>query len=142
MAVLKSCSALEPYRKHYRGEVGPWKVVEFLVKNQTFPRSIVFCVDSLDYSIHEITGVDRGDFQYKVEAERLSGKLLADLSFVTINEIFRFGLHEYLDRMQGRLIEITKAIYKEFCEWLEEEDKEDKEAEEAEPGQFQEQSIR
>src|SRR6202166_3155008 len=139
MAVLKSCSALEPYRKHYRGQVVPWKVVEFLVKNQTFPRSIVFCVDSLDYSIHEITGVDRGDFQYKVEAERLSGRLLADLSFVTIDEIFRTGLHEYLDRMQGRLIEITKAIYKEFCEWLEKEDQDDGEQEETQPTQLQEQ---
>jgi uncharacterized alpha-E superfamily protein len=137
MAVLKSCSALEPYRKHYRGQVVPWKVVEFLVKNQTFPRSILFCVDSLDYSIHEITGVDRGDFQYRVEAERLSGKLLADLCFVTIDEIFRTGLHEYLDRIQGRLIEISKAIYKEFCEWL---DEEDKEPEEAEPEQLQSQS--
>ncbi|MBV8143016.1 MAG: alpha-E domain-containing protein [Verrucomicrobia bacterium] len=134
MAVLKSCSALEPYRKHYRGQVLPWKVVEFLVKNQTFPRSIVFCVDSLDYSLHKITGVDRGEFQYSVEAERLSGKLLADLCFVTVDEIFRAGLHEYLDRMQGRLIEITKAIYKEFCEWLEEEENE---PEEIEPTQFQ-----
>ena len=81
MAVLKSCSALEPYRKHYRGQVKPWKVVEFLVKNQTFPRSILFCVDSVDHSLHKITGVDRGDFQYNVEAERLSGKLLADLCY-------------------------------------------------------------
>jgi uncharacterized alpha-E superfamily protein len=136
MAVLKSCSALEPYRKHYRGQVVPWKVVEFLVKNQTFPRSIVFCVDSLDYSLHKITGVDRGEFQYKVEAERLSGKLLADLCFVTIDEIFRTGLHEYLDRMQGRLIVISKAIYKEFCEWLEE----DEEQPESQPQQLQEQN--
>jgi uncharacterized alpha-E superfamily protein len=140
MAVLKSCSALEPYRKHYRGQVVPWKVVEFLVKNQTFPRSIVFCVDSLDHSLHKITGVDRGDFQYKVEAERLSGKLLADLCFVTIDEIFRTGLHEYLDRMQGRLIEITKAIYKEFCEWLDEDQEEDQEPEQIQPSQLQEQS--
>jgi uncharacterized alpha-E superfamily protein len=98
-------------------------------------------VDSLDYSIHEITGVDRGDFQYKVEAERLSGRLLADLSFVTIDEIFRTGLHEYLDRMQGRLIEITKAIYKEFCEWLEEEDQDDRDQEETQPTQLQEQRM-
>ncbi len=124
MAVLKSCSALEPYRKHYRGQVVPWKVVEFLVKNQTFPRSVLSCVDSLDYSLHKITGVDRGEFQYKVEAERLSGKLLADLRYITIEEIFGRGLHEYLDRMQLRLIEINNAIYKEFCEWLEEEPKE------------------
>ncbi|HEY2123166.1 MAG TPA: alpha-E domain-containing protein, partial [Chthoniobacterales bacterium] len=105
-------------------QVVPWKVVEFLVKNQTFPRSILFCVDSLDYSLHKITGVDRGEFQYKVEAERLSGKLLADLRYITIEEIFGRGLHEYLDRMQLRLIEINNAIYKEFCEWLEEEPEE------------------
>ena len=118
MAVLKSCSALEPYRKHYRGQVAPWKVVEFLVKNPTFPRSVLFCVNSVDESLHKITGVDRGEFTYRVEAERLSGKLLADLSYITMEEVFEFGLHQYLDRMQLRLIEISKAIYAEFCEWL------------------------
>jgi uncharacterized alpha-E superfamily protein len=131
MAVLKSCSALEPYRKHYRGQVAPWKVVEFLVKNPTFPRSVLFCVNSVDESLHKITGVDRGDFNYKVEAERLSGKLLADLSYITMAEVFEFGLHQYLDRMQLRLIEISKAIYTEFCEWLE--------IEEEQPSQLQEQ---
>ena len=131
MAVLKSCSALEPYRKHYRGQVAPWKVVEFLVKNPTFPRSVLFCVHSVDESLHKITGVDRGDLNYKVEAERLSGKLLADLSFITIAEIFDFGLHQYLDRMQLRLTEISNVIYTEFCEWLE--------TEESEQSQLQEQ---
>jgi uncharacterized alpha-E superfamily protein len=131
MAVLKSCSALEPYRKHYRGLVAPWKVVEFLVKNPTFPRSVLFCVHSVDESLHKITGVDRGDFNYKVEAERLSGKLLADLSYITIAEIFEFGLHEYLDRMQLRLIETSNAIYTAFCEWLD--------TEEPKPSQLQEQ---
>src|ERR1700730_9285797 len=131
MAVLKSCSALEPYRKHYRGQVAPWKVVEFLVKNPTFPRSVIFCVNSVDESLHKITGVDRGEFTYRVEAERLSGKLLADLSYITMEEVFEFGLHQYLDRMQLRLIEISKAIYGEFCEWLD--------IDENEPSQVQEQ---
>ena len=131
MAVLKSCSALEPYRKHYRGQVAPWKVVEFLVKNPTFPRSVLFCVNSVDESLHQITGVDRGDLNYRVEAERLSGKLLADLSYITTAEVFEFGLHQYLDRMQLHLIEISKAIYTEFCEWLD--------IEEEQPSQFQEQ---
>src|SRR5215469_10241767 len=131
MAVLKSCSALEPYRKHYRGQVAPWKVVEYLVKNTVFPRSVLFCVHSVDESLHKITGVDRGDFNYRVEAERLSGKLLADLSYITIGEIFEFGLHQFLDKMQLRLIEINNAIYTEFCEWLD--------IEEPAPSQLQEQ---
>jgi uncharacterized alpha-E superfamily protein len=119
MAVLKSCSALEPYRRHYRDLVAPWKVAEFLIKDQNFPRSIWFCVDRLDQSLHRITGIDRADHLYKVEAERLSGKLLADLSFITISEILQTGLHEYLDTIQLRLGEISYAVYKGFCEWLE-----------------------
>ncbi len=117
-AVLRSCSALEPYRKHYQGTVRPWKVAEFLIKDPDFPRSIRFCADFLDYSLHQITGAERADFSYRVEAERLSGKLLADLSFVTISEIFDFGLHEYMDAIQLRLTEVSEAIYEGFCEWL------------------------
>lgn len=119
MAVLKSCSALECYRRHYRDLIAPWKVAEFLIKDQDFPRSIWFCVDRLDQSLHRITGVDRADHLYKVEAERLSGRLLADLSFITIADILQMGLHEYLDTIQLRLGEISDAIYKGFCEWLE-----------------------
>jgi uncharacterized alpha-E superfamily protein len=120
MAVLKSCSALEPYRKHYRGQVSPWTVAEFLIKNKTFPRSIFFCVDAVDEALHKVTGVDRGDFVYSVECERLSGKLLADLSYVTIGEILRSGLHEYMDTIQKRLVDISDAIFHQFCEWIDE----------------------
>src|SRR5260370_37806194 len=115
---------MEIYGKHYGGQVMHWNGVEFLVKTQTFPRSILFCVDSVDHSLHKITGVDRGDFQYNNEPERLSGKLLADLCYVTIDEIFQLGLHQYLDRIQRRLIEISNAILKEFCQRLDDDNEE------------------
>jgi uncharacterized alpha-E superfamily protein len=118
MAVLKSVSALEPYRKHYRGQVSPWLVAEFLVKSQTFPRSVLFCVGAVDYALHKISGTERGDFLFRGEAERLSGKLLADLSYVSIEEVLKIGLHEYLDTIQLRLIEIDQAMHKEYCDTL------------------------
>jgi uncharacterized alpha-E superfamily protein len=117
-AVLNSCSGAQPYRRQFQGQIAPWTVAEFLITDASFPRSIRFCVDSLDQSLHNITGVERRDFHYKVEAERLSGKLLADLSYVTIDDVFQTGLHQYLDRIQFRLGEINQAIYGEFCEWL------------------------
>jgi uncharacterized alpha-E superfamily protein len=120
MAVLKSCSALEPYRKHYRGQVSPWTVADFLIKNNTFPRSVFFCVDAVDNALHKLTGVDRGDFVYSIECERLSGKLLSDLAYVTIGEILKSGLHEYMDTIQKRLVDISDAIFHQFCEWLDE----------------------
>jgi uncharacterized alpha-E superfamily protein len=120
MAVLKSCSALEPYRKHYRGLVAPWTVAEFLIKNQTFPRSILFCVDAVDNSLHEISGVKRGDYLFSNESERLSGKLLADISYISIEEILKSGLHEYMDTIQKRLVDISDAVFHQFCEWIDE----------------------
>jgi uncharacterized alpha-E superfamily protein len=116
-AVLRSCSAFEAFRKIYRGQVTPWTVAEFIVLNEKFPRSIRFCVDALDESIHRISNCDRA--HYSNEAERLSGRLCAEMNYTTIGEVFRQGLHEYLDNIQGRLIEIGSAMHRQYCEWLE-----------------------
>ncbi|MBA3607278.1 MAG: alpha-E domain-containing protein [Chthoniobacterales bacterium] len=113
MAVLKSCSALEAYCKLYVSQVKPWKVAEFLITHQEFPRSIRFCVDSLDAALHRISGVDES--RYANEAERLSGRLRSDLDYVTIGEIFEFGLHEYLTQIQERLVEVSNAMYATYC---------------------------
>jgi len=116
-AVLKCCSAFEAYRKQHTGEVAPWSVAEFVILHDSFPRSIRYCVDELDSALHRISGCERAHFSN--EAERLSGKLGSDFNFTTISDIFQTGLHQYLDRTQGRLIEIGAAMRKEYCEWLE-----------------------
>jgi uncharacterized alpha-E superfamily protein len=116
-AVLKSCSGFEAYRKIYAGQVTPWKVVEFIILHDSFPRSIRFCVEGVDAALHRISGCDRVHFSN--DAERLSGRLCSDLNYVRIGEIFKMGLHQYLDAIQLRLIEISSAMHKEFCEWME-----------------------
>jgi uncharacterized alpha-E superfamily protein len=113
MSVLRSCSALEAYRKIYVDQVAPWKVAEFLITHPSFPRSIRFCVDSFDEALHCISGSDLA--RYANEAERLSGRLRYDIDFATIGEIFKFGLHEYLESIQKRLVEINDAIYEAYC---------------------------
>ena len=113
MAVLKSCSALEAYCKLYVSQVAPWKVAEFLVTHADFPRSIRFCIDSLDAALHRISGVAETHFEN--EAERLSGRLRSDVDYVTIGEIFELGLHEYLEAIQKRLVEVSEAMYATYC---------------------------
>lgn len=115
-AVLRSCSGFEAYRKIYRGQVTPWSVAEFIILNDQFPRSIRFSVDCMDAALHRISGCDRVHFSN--EAERLSGRLFAELNYTTVAEIFRTGLHEYLDGIQKRLIEIGGAMHRQYCEWL------------------------
>lgn len=116
-AVLKSCSAFEAYRKIHIGQVTPWTVAGFIILHEDFPRSIRFCCESLDRSLHRISGSDAD--HYADEAERLSGRLCSDLRYAQIAEIFQSGLHEYLDGIQGRLIGIGAAMHQEYCEWME-----------------------
>src|SRR6266550_2484814 len=113
MSVLRSCSALEAYRKIYVGQVAPWKVAEFLITHPEFPRSIRFSVESLDAALHRISGSP--ETNYANEAERLSGRLRYDLDFATIADIFDYGLHEYLILIQRRLAEISRALFEIYC---------------------------
>jgi len=127
-AVLKSCSAFEAYRKIHTGQVTPWSVAEFIVLHDSFPRSIRFCVEGVDAALHRISGCDRGHFC--TDAERLSGRLCSDLNYTRIADVFKMGLHEYLDGIQLRLIEISTAMHSKYCEWME-----------PAPGQGQKQGI-
>lgn len=113
MSVLRSCSALEAYRKVYVDQVAPWKVAEFLILHQDFPRSIRFSVDCLDTALHRISGLP--ETHYGNEAERLAGRLRSDLTYATIGDIFQFGLHEYLETVQRRLVEISDAMHAAYC---------------------------
>ena len=113
MAVLKSCSALEAYRKIYVDQVAPWKVAEFIITHPAFPRSIRFAVDSLDSALHRISGSN--ETHCANEAERLSGRLRSELDYVTIGDIFEYGLHEYLEMIQERLVEISDATHATYC---------------------------
>jgi uncharacterized alpha-E superfamily protein len=115
-AVLKSCSAFEAFRKVHTGQVTPGKVVEFILLHDGFPRSIRFCADHMDAALHRISGCDRAHFIN--DAERLSGKLCSDLNYVSVGEVFKTGLHQYLDGIQQRLIEISSTMRSEYCEWL------------------------
>lgn len=113
MYVLRSCSAMEAYLKIRRGDVTPWGVAEFLICHDEFPRSIRFCVDRLDSVLHDISRTQEGHFSN--EPERQSGLLRSQLDYATVDGIFREGLHEYLDGVQERLIELDVAFHRTYC---------------------------
>ncbi|MFI5305045.1 MAG: alpha-E domain-containing protein [Nitrospiria bacterium] len=110
-ALLKSSSALEMYRKHY-GPITPSHVAEFLLLNQTFPRSIRYCLIKAQESLQAITGSKLGTFFNT--AEKRLGRLRGELDYSDINEIITDGLHEFLDEFQTRLNQVGDAIFETF----------------------------
>ncbi len=93
-AVLRSASALEAYRRFYVREILPWKVAEFLIFSDSFPRSIHFCVAQIDDFLRRILG--ESGARPRTEAARASRRLLANLQSLTIDEVLKAGLHEFL----------------------------------------------
>lgn len=108
-AILRSCSAWDAYKSLHGADVRPHLVAEFLLLNDDFPRSARFCVAQANHALREISGVGVGRFTN--EAEKLAGRLEAELQFSTIEDLFEPGLHEYLDGMQGRLNRIAQALF-------------------------------
>lgn len=108
-AILRSCSAWDSYKAIYGAEVHPKLVAEFLLLNEELPRSVRFCVTELNTALRRISGVQEGRFVN--EAEMLTGRLLAELQFSTIDELFERGLHNYLDGLQLKLNSIGDALF-------------------------------
>lgn len=108
-AVLKSVSAYNMYRQQFR-VVNSAHIVEFLVLDKLFPRSVMHCVRQAELSLYEISGrnITSG---YSNDAEKQLSKLRSDIEFTEIEDILDFGLHEYLDNFQQRTNAVGNAIY-------------------------------
>lgn len=111
-AILRSCSAFEAYHSLYVSSVNPLKVSDFLIFNQHFPRSILFCARHLDANLHQISGCHSG--VYSNEVERISGRLVSELTYGNIGDAFKSGLHEYLTQLQGKFVEIGEAMFENY----------------------------
>ena len=108
-AVLRSCSAWDAYKSAYGAEVRPEWAVELLLFSEEFPRSVRFCIEKLDDALRQISGV--APRRYSNAAEKLSGRLLAELEYGTLDEVLAHGVHDYLDVLQGKFNAIGKALF-------------------------------
>lgn len=111
-AVLRSCSAWDAYKAQHGAEVRPERVLELLMLGDDFPRSVRFCVQQLNTALRRISGVPDGRFTN--EAEKLCGRLFAELQFSTPADIFAQGMHEAIDTLQARLNQIGDALFQTY----------------------------
>lgn len=111
-AVLRSCSAWDAYKSVHGAEILPTLVTEFLMLSDDFPRSVRFCVQELNTALRRISGVAEGRFCN--EAEKLAGRLLAELQFSNVGDILGVGLHDFIDQLQVQLNAIGGALFQAY----------------------------
>jgi uncharacterized alpha-E superfamily protein len=114
-SVLRSCSAFEAFRKSRRGQLSLERVVDFLVRDHTFPRSILFSANEASVALGQITA----DAPHLAgnPASRLVGQLREHLEHTTARTVIAAGLHEYLDDVQLRIAGIHAATQDTFINY-------------------------
>ncbi|MEM1083789.1 MAG: alpha-E domain-containing protein [Verrucomicrobiota bacterium] len=111
-ATLRACGARSSFQIRFQNHAKPKNIVDFLVFDRDFPRSVRFCIDAADAALHRISGTQRGSFSN--QAERASGRLLAELAYGSVDEVFDKGLHEFLDDLQTQFNRIGEAFFSEY----------------------------
>src|SRR5882672_1284064 len=110
-AVLRSTSALEMYRKRH-GPIIPDQIIQFLVLDREFPRSVHYCLTTANDSLHAMSGTPIG--MYRNPAEQNLGRLRAELAYTDTRQIVAIGLHEFLDGLQKKLNLVDQSIFDTF----------------------------
>ena len=112
MAVLKSCSAFEAFRKIHLSRIDPDTILHFLMFDRDFPRSIYFSIAATQSAMASISG--NTDRRSSNNVDRAVGKLEADLSFLTLEDIYAQGLHEYVSGLQRSLSMVGETIHQTY----------------------------
>ena len=112
VALLRSCSALEAYCRHYTADVRPERVTEFLLLSADFPRSVRFAaarVESALQAVARASGRGAGG-----RPERLIGRLHASLDYGQVDEILSDDPHVYLAGISRQCALIHAAVYQSY----------------------------
>lgn len=110
-ALLKSISSLEMYRKRFN-LISSRNIVDFLIFDREFPRSILYCIRHAERAYFNINGTPFG--VYDNDLARQFGKLMGKLNYSYVDEVMAIGLHQFLDEIQSDLNNVSDGIHDNF----------------------------
>ena len=114
-SVLRSCSAFEAFRRSRRGQLNLERVVDYLLRDAVFPRSILFSIAEAEQALAQITA--EGSQLDDSPPSRLLRSLRVELEQTDVTTVISDGLHEFLDDVQMKISEIHAAIQETFVDY-------------------------
>ena len=111
-AVLRSASGYHAFRRIHSSDLTPARVAEFLLFDPGFPRSVLFCLREVENSFGELKSryaLRRGN-----DVGEALDELRALLAALSVEDVLRRGLHDFIDIVQLQLIAITDRLAETF----------------------------
>jgi uncharacterized alpha-E superfamily protein len=110
---LKSVTAYEAYCKVYNPNLQPVWMLEFLLFNKEFPRSLRFCVEMIQFSLNAIADATMRNRNARLY--RIAGKLQSSLNYDDIADIQ--DLHHYLEQIKQQIYAIHDTLYDTYISY-------------------------
>ncbi|MEL6289669.1 MAG: alpha-E domain-containing protein [Pseudomonadota bacterium] len=110
-SVLHANSAVRAYHHVYRGDYSPWKIADFLILYQDFPRSLAFSYARITDHLEKLAR----RYGERHSCHNTAAAMLARLSDLEMGEIFQAGLHEFildaLEKTDHLALDISRAYH-------------------------------
>lgn len=114
-SVLRSCSGFEAFRRTRRGQLNLERVVDYLLRDREFPRSVLSSVLASSNCLNKISVAKENLGEHP--ALRHLETLRNHLEQSAVKQVIAGGLHEYLDDIQGRVAEVHAAVVNTFVNY-------------------------
>lgn len=109
-SILRSVSARGGFRMEYGAGGGPREIADFLILDKRMPRSLAFCVSKLCHNLDYLGDEDDAG----APSRKRVGALRSGLLSKSIEDIFDYGLHEFLQKTLEELSGISGQIEQDF----------------------------
>jgi uncharacterized alpha-E superfamily protein len=107
--LLRSCGAHEAFLRTYRRTAHGPGVVEFLLLDRLFPRSVWWSLDRVEISLAELDASGASRTGPEDPARRLAGRARGQLEYRTTEEVLD-DLPQLLSRTQRACSDVTEAV--------------------------------
>ncbi|MBE0625470.1 MAG: alpha-E domain-containing protein [Burkholderiales bacterium] len=102
MAVLESLNAYQMYRRHASVHVRGVEVVEFLLRDAHFPRTVRYCLDELEGCLSQLPNHAAPMTLLRIAERRLQG--------MRVDQLTPASRHKFLDAVQTDLARVHDEI--------------------------------
>ena len=111
-SLLRMGCALEPYLRVYTADIQPRYILEFLLLDEDFPRSMRFCTARIE---EHLTSISRhAEATGATGPDRLAGRLRARLQYADIGEVQAGGASAFIGAILDECAGIHRAIFETF----------------------------
>ena len=113
VTVLRSAGAHDTYLRTYRGVLDAGRVVEFMMLDRLFPRSIMYSLRLAEHSLDELHHRRLNRVGATAEAQRLLGRARSELEFLRPGVLLE-SLEERLGALQTTCADVGEALALEY----------------------------